>query len=199
MASYSNSRTSIYCILLLSIMHIIYILFPKLYKKKLIKSFFKNSFIIFAMTIIFLVVGYRTGNQTFSKINDLLSGRLYYASAFLDKYSINLFGNEIVMLYTQEARSLGKQPWVLDNSYVVCLLRYGIIAFGVIFIVLRKIISDLFEKDKISLIIIWMVMSVNGMFENYLFKIHFNPYLIIFSLYLFDKCYKKVGRGKINE
>lgn len=189
---FSNSRTSELCLLVLLVLTIIYNIKPKFYKNKYIKRIVINIFLIFTVFTLLMVHAFNNNNKTMIEINQLLSNRLYYASKFLEKYDITLFGNEITMLYTQEARSLGQQPWLLDNSYLVCILRYGIFAYLVIYFFIRKSLKQLLENEHIDLIIMWIVISLNGVFENYLFKIHFNPFLIILSYLLYNGMQKYV-------
>lgn len=188
---FSNSRTSIFCMLLLILLTLIYRFMPKIFENKMIKKTIINIFLVFTIIAGLSVYLYNSGNPLFTKINDTLSNRLSYASRFLEEYNINLFGNEITMLYTQEARRAGLKPWVLDNSYLVCILRYGLVGYILIYFLTRSGLKKIYETKRYEIIIMWIIFSLNGIFENYLFKIHFNPYLIILSYLLYDNIINK--------
>lgn len=80
-----------------------------------------------AMLGIVLPLLYRSYPAEFSWIDNLLSFRLSYASNYIDKYSITLFGQSLKIVGTLDAAAQGVQPAVLDNSYYYALLGYGIV------------------------------------------------------------------------
>lgn len=192
---FSNSRTSQICLGLLFLIMILLRNHINIINCKLIKVLIINSFLIFTIIPILLANNYRENKEWAVQFNDLLSNRIAYASQFLEHYDINLFGNDIEMKYTQEARANKEQPWVLDNSYLVILLRYGLIAYIIIYILMITITKDLYKRKYYIIIMLWLVYGINAMFENTLFKIQFNSLLIILASLL----YKKIINTKINK
>lgn len=192
---FSNSRTSQICLGILFLIMIILRKHINIINFKFIKLLIINSFLIFTIISILLANNYRENKEWAVQLNDLLSNRIAYASQFLEYYDINLLGNDIEMKYTQEARANSEQPWVLDNSYLVVLLRYGLIAYIIIYLIMLTITRDLYKRKEYSIIMLWLVYGINAMFENTLFKIQFNTLLIILASLL----YKKIINSKISK
>ena len=188
---FSNSRTSQICLGILFLIMIILRKHINIINFKFIKLLIINSFLIFTIISILLANNYRENKEWAVQLNDLLSNRIAYASQFLEYYDINLLGNDIEMKYTQEARANSEQPWVLDNSYLVVLLRYGLIAYIIIYLIMLTITRDLYKRKEYSIIMLWLVYGINAMFENTLFKIQFNTLLIILASLLYKKIISK--------
>ena len=188
---FSNSRTSQICLGILFLIMIILRKHINIINFKFMKLLIINSFLIFTIISILLANNYRENREWAVQLNDLLSNRIAYASQFLEYYDINLLGNDIEMKYTQEARANSEQPWVLDNSYLVVLLRYGLIAYIIIYLIMLTITRDLYKRKEYSIIMLWLVYGINAMFENTLFKIQFNTLLIILASLLYKKIISK--------
>lgn len=183
--TFSNSRTSIFCLFILLLLVFFQKCIPDILNKRFIKRICLHVFLFFTVLSVALAWGYKMNDPLAIRINSTLSNRLFYSSSFLRHYDVTLFGNEIQMVYTQEARSTGRQPWTLDNSYLVFLLRYGILAYIVVAMMSRKMLLKFYGIERYDVIIMWLIFSLNGIFENYLFKIHFNPFLVIFSILVY--------------
>lgn len=114
-------------------------------------------------------------------IDRLLSKRIYYTEQYLQKYDINLFGQKIETVSTVQSRLLNISPQILDNSYIVLLLKFGIILLfcSCLLLSLRLKLSYR-ERDKL-LIIILIIFMIVGLFENWLIKINYNPFILSFS------------------
>ena len=189
----SNSRTSVIGLLLLLVL---IFLSQKLKIKYLYNNFFKfiiiNLPIIFiALTLIFVNL-YNNHNEFVIKVNEILSNRIFYASSFLNEYDINLLGNKINYISTQEAKLISERASVLDNSYLSLVLNYGILTFIIIYYLLRKIINTAYEKKDGAMLSIITVYVLICMIESILYKYQFDIYIMYFALYLHQYS-KKLG------
>lgn len=187
---FSNSRTSQVCLVVLIIAIILLKKRIDIMNFKLVRVIIINSFLIFTIISIFLANSYKANESWAIKLDGLVSNRISYASRFLEYYDIKLFGNEIEMKYTQEARANGEQPWVLDNSYLVILLRYGIIAYIIIYLIMLTITRELYKKKEYVIIMLWFIFGINAIFENTIFKIQFNTLLVVLASLLYRKIIK---------
>ena len=70
---------------------------------------------------------YDSSSQFLIFLNDVLTGRLALAQSFLRDYSVGLFGQNLDLVSTIEARQSGISAHVLDNAYIHLLLHYGLI------------------------------------------------------------------------
>ncbi|MCD7872902.1 MAG: hypothetical protein LUG21_06365, partial [Clostridiales bacterium] len=144
---YSDSRASCVLLVLLSIVYLFQqVHFINILYKPIIKFMISNSFIIF--TIISLVMTYlfSIDNSYGIFLNDLFNTRLYHILRFLNNYNINLFGNNLILISTEEAKVLGVEPWILDNSFLHIILRYGLIIYGVFAIYIKRMFEIAYSK-----------------------------------------------------
>ena len=157
-------------------------------KEKIVKNKFRLisllPIFIFAISL-YLTYLYNINDLLGIKLNRILSNRLYYYNLFMNKYPITLFGTKIDIIYSSNNNI---KFMVLDNSYLFILLRYGIIVFTIFMYSLVKVVNLIMNKfnNKI-LVMIMFIYIVISFSETYLFKIHFNPFILYFSSLLFNK------------
>lgn len=192
---YSDSRSS--AILLFMILLIC------LCKEEKLKKFFENriiKFIVsnawFIFTIISLILGYLYFKNTDIgiQLNLLFTSRLRHISEFLTKYDVNLFGNKLILISTEDALVLKTAPAILDNTYIHYLLRFGIIISLIIAIYLKRVFKYAYSKKNYVLIGILFIFLIYSMMENRLNQIVFILYMS--KAIYFESC--KCKNDKIN-
>ena len=172
----TDSRTVIICVSLM----IILLLYNNYLNNKIIKKIvIFLPYLLFALSLS-LAYLYKS-SDLIKNIDRLLSKRIYYTEQYLQKYDINLFGQKIETVSTVQSRLLNISPQILDNSYIVLLLKFGIILLfcSCLLLSLRLKLSYR-ERDKL-LIIILIIFMIVGLFENWLIKINYNPFILSFS------------------
>ena len=172
----TDSRTVIICVSLM----IILLLYNNYLNNKIIKKIvIFLPYLLFALSLS-LAYLYKS-SDLIKNIDCLLSKRIYYTEQYLQKYDINLFGQKIETVSTVQSRLLNISPQILDNSYIVLLLKFGIILLfcSCLLLSLRLKLSYR-ERDKL-LIIILIIFMIVGLFENWLIKINYNPFILSFS------------------
>ena len=124
-------------------------------------------------------------------IDSLLSGRIRYGRYFWEEYGINLFGNVVTFISTQQAALYNTSAEVLDNSYLKLLIQFG----GIIFIIYNylsyKSLKYLVNKEKDSskeiLLIILITFYILGISETWLIKFYFNNFILYIAMYIYNK------------
>ena len=188
-SNFSDSRTS-------QILLIILVLMVMFLNKRKIEIIFANRFInkiVLSLFIIITIVSlgfaynYNPNNEFMYKVNKIVSGRIRLANIFLDKYSVNLFGNDLEIVTTKQSKETGEQTQVLDNAYIKIILCYGVstyllFALGV-YCNFKKAIDS---KDYIFCII-FIIYLLLGITENALYYLYENIFLIYISIYLYNK------------
>lgn len=172
----TDSRTVIICVSLM----IILLLYNNYLNNKIIKKIvIFLPYLLFALSLSSAYL-YKS-SDLIKNIDRLLSKRIYYTEQYLQKYDINLFGQKIETVSTVQSRLLNISPQILDNSYIVLLLKFGIILLfcSCLLLSLRLKLSYR-ERDKL-LIIILIIFMIVGLFENWLIKINYNPFILSFS------------------
>lgn len=180
----TDSRTVIICVYLMIILFF-YNTYLNL-NNKTAKRFI--VFLPYLLFILSILSAYLYKSSDFIKnIDHLLSKRIYYTEQYIQKYDIKLFGQEIETVSTVQSRLLNISPQILDNSYIVLLLKFGMILLvgGCLLLSLRLRLSYR-ERDKL-LIIILIIFMISGLFESWLIKINYNPFLLSFSSLIYYK------------
>jgi len=176
----ANSRTSLYAIIMLCAIHILHLLSSgKLLANRAIRFLFYNSFIILTFASILLSFLYKAGNQYVVNLDKMFTGRIELMSRFLDFYGVSLFSTEIVEINWVTAIETGRHYWVLDNGYMMLLLRFGLLAFSLFAFAVRKTIRGLLNQKAYPGAIILFVFMVGGIMESYFYHIVINPFMFV--------------------
>ncbi len=163
---YPNSRTSCVALILL-------VLFTLLEKKEFLSIKFVKISIISIILISILSI-FMIENPIISAIDNALSCRMSLAHIIYNKYGINLLGSDIrggTEITAVNGRVFTSIK-IIDGTYFALILNYGIIAFGIIFYTLMKLLnSNSFQKngEKKVLILIWAIYAVSETSCMYIF------------------------------
>ena len=86
---------------------------------------------IICLLSIFIHVGYNADSSLWTKLNDILSGRLQLGQSAFQKYGVALFGQKITWVGYGIGATSGEYNYV-DSAYMQTLIQYGVIALIVI-------------------------------------------------------------------
>ena len=181
--TYTISRTGF----LIVMMYLIVLYFHhrlKIVKKIESKTLKPLFFIIFGLSL-FCAFYYRELN-IINKIDQILTGRIYYLNYLINNYKIPLFGSNIY-----------EGTIIFDNGYFSLLYEGGILATIYYMYFLIKSNNYLVKhqkSDEILLVIIFMIYCI---FESYYPNILMNPSLLMFSYSIFN--YKDEMEEEKNE
>lgn len=178
-SKYTDSRTSLFiasaviscCLLKKSII-------DKIIYTKPAKFIIKNIWIICTILTLLAVQQYNIRSEIGIYLNNVLSGRLRLINNFLINYKINLFGNQLVFVYTKKALMYGISAQILDNAFVRYILQFGIIFYAIFYYHIRKVFEYAYEhKDSIFICILFFLI-VRGLSEHGCYIIFTNIFLI---------------------
>lgn len=108
------------------------------------------------------------------KLDDLLSGRIYYSSRFLTNYGITLFGNNI-----------SQATEVLDNAYIALYITCGLTGLLLITWIIFKICKYIESNQDIPLAIILICYLTYFITELFINNIFMNVTLFFATFYIF--------------
>jgi len=172
----SNSRTSQFLIVLLAFSTPIAKILKNIVKNKYFKIFILSLFFICSLSSVYICKNYDSSNDVYYNLNEALSGRIFNAHRFLEKYDVSIIGNEIELKTNDNSYS-----YYLDNGYIKLLLNYGILVFMIIYIIYLKDFKKAFRNNNIFLILIFSIYLFYGLTENVMFWLSGNAFLLYFA------------------
>ncbi len=156
-------------------------------KARLAKSLFIFMFIL-SLTIGFL---YDPSIKIYDNINQISSSRLYFMHEYLNRYNINLFGNNLIYISSFIATLKHIPAMILDNSYVYFILKFGFINTIIFCYFFLNMISK--NKNNNNLITVISIYIIFGLFETGFLFLNTNIFLIYLSQSIFGDNKNKKG------
>ena len=125
------------------------------------------------VAFVFLLLGvlmpffYNASSELMSTINGLSSNRLRWASLFINNYPVTLFGQNLPLVSTLEARATGQEALVLDNAFIRLLLNFGLLAFIAVISGYVKAFSKGLRCGDSALCVLVALMSMSAFAESW--------------------------------
>ena len=189
---FSDSRTSLAC----SIVIIIVSLYSESVKKILSLKFARLICYLFfpLMTGIsyILTILYDRGSWLAYTLNYIVSYRIKFSSQFLDTYGISLLGNNIELISSKQQTS----TWVLDNSYMYILIRFGLIAWLFMCLAYYLIFRWIFEKKKYQYVVPIIAIQILGLMSVCLTSMKYNVFILLIGNVLNNNLLIRQRRGE---
>lgn len=187
---YCDSRGSFISIILLIILSY---LLPKLKNSKVFKGITIYMFPL--LLIVSYLVSYlfmkSNGNSVFIFLDELFSRRISLMAAFLDGYSIHLFGSKFINYNTG---TIGTS-YVLDSAYMSLLIKFGLAVTLFFAIAMPKKVKKAYNSGQYNIILCLIVFMFFGLMENGFYVLAYNPFLLSLATIIFKN---NVG-GEVNE
>jgi len=150
-----------------------------------------SKVLIFSMPICAaLIIGltvlyhYWPTNAYLITLNNLFSTRLHLGSLGLERYGIHLFGSPFSMVgWGGSTAPPEAEYFFLDSSYVLMLIRYGIMVFVSAITIFVINSWRALKQNDYTLLCILALISLQCVMEHHLLEIAYNPFL----LYPFSK------------
>lgn len=120
-------------------------------------------FIIFAVGSYYVAYAFNASNDVWSKVNTMLSGRLYAWQSYLKYYETSMLGINIDTI----------RYGALDNAYLQLLVKYGYIVFALYSVMFLYLSRYAYKKER------WILLLSIVAYEIYFFN-EFGPMLINF-------------------
>ena len=183
---FSDSRTAQLSILIAVLFWCVFNKY-NIFKYKVVNFILSILFLLLTIVSYILGVLYADNNKLVLKLDELLTGRIRCIDQFISDYDVNLFGNELELVGTREAEENGISAKILDNAYMKILLQYGLISYVLFFILLFLGIKNAIKEKNYALCTMFLVYMIYGIFENALFLIRYNVFLLYLSNLIFFK------------
>ena len=188
--TFCNSRSSIYTLILVLLFSFV---IPLIKNNKVAKFSLSNLPFIFMILSFGLTIMYKYKKVfTFMvSLNEVLSNRIFLMSEFYNRYSISLFGNLFIDYNTHSTSTSS----VLDNAYMLLLIKFGIIITFILLYAISKRVRKGLDEKNFAIAICLTAFVFFGLMENGMIILFYNPFL----LFLADLIFKKNKEVKINE
>jgi hypothetical protein len=135
---------------------------------------------------IFVSANYNPNNKFMFYLNKLISGRLYLANIFINKYGFSIIGQKVEFISTRMAREQNITAAVLDNAYVNLPLVYGIIPMIIFCIGYIILMKKLAQEKSYNLLICILMFIILGLMERNLMNLHYNFTILFLSTILYS-------------
>lgn len=150
------------------------------FRKFLVYSLPICAFFIIGMTVLYY---YYPDNNIVSSFDNLFSHRQKLGSIGLEKYGVKLFGSSFQMFGFGGKITPPKEYFFLDSSYVLILIRYGVLVLISTIIIFVYSSYQTERQNNIYLLWILALIALQCMIEHHLLEIAYNPFILIcFSL-----------------
>ena len=175
----SASRTNVYLISVIVIFSYFMKHFKRIRESNIIRKSCIYIYPIIAAISFFIVYLYKNNNNLGIILNEILTGRLYLANLFLDKYGLSLLGQPLNIITTRQALLTGTTASVLDMAYVRLIIQYGILYFILFIILNTKIQKNLVRNNKYPELMLIMYFAIIGLAENTVLNLYMNISLFL--------------------
>ena len=180
--NYTVSRTSF----IITSLIIIYICF--FYNNKKLKSFINrissySYFLVFFISV--LLAKFYSIIPLVDKLDEIFSGRIYYAAKLFNNYTIPFFG------------SLNYGDVMFDNSYIYLLFGCGSLFTIIYSYLFFKTLKVLKKRNMLKEIFYLVIISLYTFTENVFLSFNLNFTIYFFSLFIFET--NVIEEGELNE
>ncbi len=127
-----------------------------------------------------------TGNTIELIINKLLQGRVSNSHYFMNKYGNHLFGKNFTS---------GSKSMILDNSYVILWLKFGILFTVVLCILYYVAVKKMIKQSNRAAILCVTMFAFYGITEGFLSNIFMNFSLLFLGNIICEDIPELIARG----
>lgn len=127
-------------------------------------------------------------------LNAILGSRFSFASAVINNYDLNLFGNVFDFSYLSHLYG----TYAVDNGYINILYNFGIIAFACFVIFSMNAVKNLIQNEYEIYGIFIIIVCVWGLMENILFVPSVNIPVLFIGVGIKEHVHKRLENGDEN-
>lgn len=132
---------------------------------------------IFASTMALLCRFYNPENSFMLFLDKLLTGRLKLGKRTFDNYDTTLWGQYIDMYGNGGTLEKPEYYTFIDCSYINILMRFGLIVFCVVILIIITVMMKNMNNTLILLAI--SIVCLHSMIEHHLFEFYYNIFIIL--------------------
>lgn len=192
-ATFCDSRSSMNTLIIVTCLTVLFSVWKK---NSIVLEFLAKIPWLFLILSFTVTIMYKYANYFpfIYKLNELLSNRILLMYQFFEKYSITIFGNYFIDYRTEATTTAG----VLDNAYMLLLIKFGIIVTFLIIWAISKRMKIAVKNKEIGLIICFTGFLFFGLIENGMIVLFYNPFLLFLSDLVYHKR-KNKQKNELNE
>ena len=175
----------------------LFMIYKYVHKIKFIKNYkFLISIYILIIVVVFALQCIPKNSQVYEMIDDVLTGRIKFAGMILERYGVNLLGQQISNMYdTNKGYSI---IIGVDQGIVSSLLRYGILINLLFYLTQFVLIKKYCQQKKYDRIVIMLIMIIYAITEDILFYPFTNIAILFISDLIFNTKKRKPKHAKDN-
>lgn len=127
--------------------------------------------------MIFMCRFYNPENPFMALFNDVTSQRLKLGKKTFDNYDVQIFGQYIEMIGNGGTTQKPVDYTFIDCSYINILMRFGLVAFIAVILLLNYIAIKYWKNTFVLYILI--LVCIHSIMEHHLLDIHYNILLLL--------------------
>ena len=186
----TDSRLSFYLSEALLVFAFIMKKWPQLFeKRKKICLLVALSFLLGAFVAGYLTINYDSSVSWQSKLNSVLTGRLYYGKKSIEKYGFSAFGNSEIEWtgngLDKEGKTSNQEYLYVDSYYIQVLQRYGIIVLLSILIICTVSMFKILRKKDYYLLFLLGFKAIHCIIDDSSMLLEFNTFWIAMGTVVF--------------
>ncbi len=140
------------------------------------------SFIICCIGSLWMQIAYNPSSAWMNKLNDILTGRLYYGHESFAQYGISMLGQSIAWvgngLDTTGEKMTGDYLYV-DCSYLQVLQQYGILFFLLMMVLLTLTVAVCCYYRRYVLVLLLVSIAVHMMIDDLILHLWYNAFWFV--------------------
>lgn len=142
-------------------------------------------FFSFILTIVLLFLRL-ANNKVAIIIDNIANYRFSLGVTALKQYGISFLGTGFQNIND------GTQYLILDSEYIFMLISNGVIYTVIAILLFTSVVKWAQVKKEKTLVLIFVLIAINGIFNNGIFNLIFNPFMIVLNQSI---AYKVVEKG----
>lgn len=184
---YCHTRLDCGCMVILSVLYMITALVEPHLRDK---AMWLRLLLCFAVVILFLLCFFLTYCYDPSvgwmrKLDSLFSTRLALGREAFDRYSVNLFGQFVLMQGNGGSVEAKDAYFFLDSSYIYILFKYGVVY--VVFLLGSYVVTCFKRRKDLFFLIAICVIALNATTAHHLTHVQYNPFFMALFASFIDK------------
>ena len=154
----------------------------KIFANVVVKNLLINSFFLFSIFFILLVIFYTPSINFYSTLNELFSNRLYLCHNAFDKFDLTLFGQKLVLsdndpFHLSSASAV--KFMALDPFCISVLFRNGIVSLVFFALCFALISKKAITHKEYKIAIALTMISLYGLMENMIATISYDIFIFM--------------------
>lgn len=132
-----------------------------------------------SVVMIALTLLYNENSSSIIDVNKVLNNRLLLGKNAISEYGLKLFGTAFDQIGSGRTTDYVPGYNFIDSSYILILVRYGIIVLLTILALYIFTVSKALKSNKRRLVIAMGIIAVHSLVEHHLTEINYNVFLLL--------------------